>query len=94
MTTESDIKNFLLVYNRRTGTLEERLSFGNDADAALARYRDLEREHRSDRSYDIVLVGADSIDSVMITHSNYFLKGEQDLEGYLQSMLDASGVSM
>lgn len=91
MTKNDDIKNFLLVYNRRGGTLEVQKDFGSNADAAVAEYQRLEREHRSDGNFDIVLVGSDSIESVMVTHSNYFRKGSQDLESYLRGVLEESG---
>jgi hypothetical protein len=32
----------------------------------------MEEQHRYERNMEIVLVGADSIETVMLTHGNYF----------------------
>ena len=39
---------------------------------AVKAYEELESEHRYDDHVEIVLVGADSLDTVMLTHGNYF----------------------
>ncbi len=44
----------------------------------------MEEKHRDDRHMEIVLVGADSIETVMLTHGNYFdAKAEPSASPYL-----------
>ena len=47
-------------------------SFGDDSERALRAYAADEERHRSDPQMDIVLVGSDSLDTVKITHANYW----------------------
>jgi hypothetical protein len=69
------LQHFLLRYNLRTQTLEDLTSFGTDAEGATRAYADLEREYR-DRAdhtdFEIVLIGADSLETIQVTHSRYF----------------------
>lgn len=63
--------HFLLVYDRPA----EKLIFEqpySDPVEALHEYEAMEEKHRHDRHLEIVLVGADSIETVMLTHANYF----------------------
>lgn len=67
----TDIQHFLITYEIDKGKVivEE---FGTDYDAALTAYSDAEKEFRERDDLDIVLVGADSIETVERTHSSYF----------------------
>ncbi|MFQ5554504.1 MAG: hypothetical protein ACE5GC_03925, partial [Acidimicrobiia bacterium] len=51
----------------------------SDALEAMARYTQVEREHFEDPSVEIVLVAADSRDTIRHTHASYF-RGEVALE--------------
>lgn len=62
--------HFLLVYDHVRGVLISREEF-SDADDAGRRYAEVEREHFSG-DIEVVLVGSDSIETVMRTHGNYF----------------------
>lgn len=73
------IQHFILVFDRHAGRLLNQLEFGTNASKALAAYENLEREHRENLSMDIVLVGSDSIDTVKVTHANYFDGSAKDL---------------
>ncbi|MDO5633524.1 MAG: hypothetical protein Q4G34_01435 [Micrococcus sp.] len=42
-----------------------------------AEYSKRERQHRHQTNIDIVLVGSDSLETVMVTHSTYFTRSEQ-----------------
>lgn len=66
------IQHFLLVFDHEQGHLVTERHFGSDASAALKAYSDLEREHQGSRSIEIVLIGSDSIETVRLTHGNYF----------------------
>lgn len=69
--------HFLLVYDLARQTLVARREFDDPTEAAAA-YAELEAAHRADRDYEIVLVGADSIDTIMKTHGHYFGRPESD----------------
>ncbi|MDX6705852.1 MAG: hypothetical protein QOK16_4005 [Solirubrobacteraceae bacterium] len=63
--------HYLLIYNIALGRLVETQEF-TDASAAAARYAALEREYAGTGTFEIVLVGADSIDTIKRTHGQYF----------------------
>ena len=69
---ENVIQHFLLVFDHRQGKLLDEIHFGFDSERALAAYAEKEREHQEDHHIDIVLVGSDSIETVKVTHANYF----------------------
>lgn len=69
--TEVDINHFLVVYNLAEGKANVE-SFGTDYDAALEAYAKAEEDFSNRETYDIVLLGADSIDTIKRTHSSYF----------------------
>ncbi|MDN4175617.1 hypothetical protein QWY28_21830 [Nocardioides sp. SOB77] len=73
------IQHFILVFDRHAGHLLDQLDFGTNAKKALGKYEELEREHRENAFMDIVLVGSDSIDTVKITHANYFDGSAKDM---------------
>jgi hypothetical protein len=66
------INHFLLVFDHELGRLVEERDFGIDASSALQAYSELERKHQDDRLIEIVLIGSDSIETVRLTHANYF----------------------
>jgi len=63
--------HFLLVYDLARQELVRQLEF-HDGDEAAAAYRELENEHQGRADLEIVLVGADSIDTIKRTHAHYF----------------------
>lgn len=69
--TEVDINHFLVVYNLAEGKAKVE-SFGTDYDAALEAYAKAEEDFSNRDTYDIVLLGADSIETIKRTHSSYF----------------------
>lgn len=69
--------HFLLVYDLSRQVLVSQREFHDPAEAAAA-YADLEAAHRADRDFEIVLVGADSLETIMQTHGHYFGQSESD----------------
>ncbi len=63
--------HFLLVYDRSKQRLVFQKPYKN-AEEALKAYEAMEEKHRDDRQMEIVLVGADSLETIMLTHGNYF----------------------
>jgi hypothetical protein len=67
----SDIKHFLVVYELGAGEAEAH-PYGTDYDAAQEAYAELERDTRSEPDVDVVLLSADSLETIKRTHSSYF----------------------
>jgi hypothetical protein len=63
--------HFLLVYDLNLQRLVDQQEFRDGAVAAKA-YADLEERYRGRDEWEIVLVGADSIETIMLTHGQYF----------------------
>lgn len=61
---------------------ETRVVHDYDVGEALAAYAKSESEH-DDPNMEIVLVGADSIETVMRTHAQYFPRGSEFDSPYL-----------
>lgn len=77
--------HFLLVYDLKKGRLLTQKEFADPVEAAAA-YSQAELEHRGEDDLEIVLVGADSIETIMRTHGHYFTEtlatpGSQFLAG-------------
>ena len=65
------ILHFLILYDTKRQELIEALPLGTNATAAAVVYAEKEREHR-DHDIEIVLIGADSLDTIKQTHPHYF----------------------
>jgi hypothetical protein len=65
-----DIKHFLVTYDpdRREATVED---FGYDYDTAQHAYQEAEQRARG-TDLDVVLLSADSLETIKQTHSSYF----------------------
>ena len=66
------IKQFLLVFDQGVGRLISVEEFGADEDAAIVAYGSAEALYRDRREIEVVLLGSDSLDTVKLTHANYF----------------------
>lgn len=86
----SKIQHFLLIYDHGRGRLVRVEHFGTDSKGAVARYEEVEKIYRGDRAMDIVLVGSDSLDTVKVTHANYFEANDEmaDLTRYVKAVSD------
>ncbi len=67
------MQNFLLVYDRRKGAISALEEF-SEQDREKAHDRRLQQElaHAQDPNVEVVLLRADSLDDLKITHANYF----------------------
>lgn len=64
--------HFLLIYNIDLSRLVDTKQFTNAHEAATE-YAELERQYgQRDGNFEIVLVGADSIETIKRTHGQYF----------------------
>jgi hypothetical protein len=67
----SNLVHYLLVFDHTQGKLVHLEEF-RDAEDAVAAYSAKEREYANAAGLEIVLVGSDSIETVKLTHANYF----------------------
>jgi hypothetical protein len=74
MIPADDIKHFLVTHDvtRRETTVVE---FGADYEVALDAYGEAERKVWGRPDLDVVLLGADSLETIKRTHSSYFGSG-------------------
>lgn len=72
-----EIQHFLITFDRTAR--ETRVhSFGTDYDAAQEDYAKAEQDD-AESKLDIVLISADSLETIERTHSSYFRHGEAEL---------------
>ncbi|PJE14117.1 hypothetical protein [Mycobacterium sp.] len=74
-----DAVYFLLVYSFDEGALVHQDEL-RDREAAIVAYDAMERQYSAclDR-YEVVLIGADSIETVMKTHGHYFQRSDDSM---------------
>lgn len=82
-----DIRHFLVIYDIRArhATVKEY----SDYEQALRDYDGLEKKYLDSDVFDIVLLGADSLETIKRTHSSYFETTEHGFERYFQDALAA-----
>lgn len=68
--TEAELIHFLLIADPAKPQAEVR-NLGTDYDAAIRAYNEAEADHRDD-AVEVVLLSADSLDTIRRTHSSYF----------------------
>lgn len=82
-------KYFLLTYDLETRDLDIE-EFGSADGAAAEAYTELEMEHLGEDSIEVVLVGADSLETIRKTHSHYFPRVRGGLVDELERELTAA----
>ncbi|MDP1711281.1 MAG: hypothetical protein Q8K86_02340 [Candidatus Nanopelagicaceae bacterium] len=75
----SDLIHFLLVFNRTSGELVSIDKF-EDQDLAISALSLLERSHEDDDQIEVVLISADSVETLKKTHGHYFFGMETILD--------------
>lgn len=78
MTENGPEHYFILIYSIPSRELEIH-ELEQDSNAAAEAYSRFEVTHRDDPSTEVVLVGADSIETIHKTHSHYFAEHANDL---------------
>jgi hypothetical protein len=71
------MRNFLVIFNRRTGenTVRE-FPPGQGREAIRERFA-IERQHRGDPDIEVAVLGSNSRDELETTHPRYFRSAEQ-----------------
>lgn len=74
------MRNFLVIYNRRTGANSVReFPPGGGREAISERFAQ-ERLYRDDPDVEVVVLGGSSREELLKTHSRYFRSAEEILE--------------
>lgn len=68
----SPLEHFLIIFDTNAQELRDAVQLGANADAAVNTYAEYEQKYRNEKGMEIVLIGADSIDTIRRTHSQYF----------------------
>jgi hypothetical protein len=71
--------HYLLVYDLRARRLLETRAL-KDADEAAVEYGKAERQHLDRPDIEIVIIGADSLDTIRRTHGHYFATGGPEIK--------------
>jgi hypothetical protein len=71
------LRHFLLVYDARSRSVSVE-DLGEDADAAAQRYGEVEMEYEKRSGFEVVLIGADSLETIRQTHAHYFAVEDDD----------------
>ncbi|HET6998427.1 MAG TPA: hypothetical protein VFI03_07530 [Solirubrobacterales bacterium] len=71
-----EIQHFLVIFDPASGKSDVQ-SFGTDYQAAQAAYAEAEQANGIGTKLDIVLLSADSLETIEQTHSSYFNGGSQ-----------------
>lgn len=72
MEKSAAIQHFLLVFDHKKERLVHEERFGSHSQQALDAYQLMEMQHRHEPHIDIVLIGSDSLETVRLTHANYY----------------------
>ena len=78
-----ELEHFLIIFDPGNGETRVQ-SFGTNYDAAQAAYSAAENDNLADAGLDIVLISADSLETIEQTHSSYF-NGDAKLDELLPS---------
>lgn len=84
-----EIKHFLVTYDPESDQTKVE-DFGTDYDGAQAAYAQAERVSGFETKLDIVLLSADSLETIKQTHSSYFSSGVSRLRELLAELSSAS----
>jgi hypothetical protein len=79
--SSTDIRHFLVIYDiaAREAHVD---SYGFDYDAAIQAYAETEQLYRGREDVEVVLLSADSIETIKKTHSSYFSTRDEGFERF------------
>jgi len=77
MSPDDDIKHFLVTYDIDAGRADVQ-QFGTDYDKALHAYDEAEQDTRDRPNIEVVLLSADSLQTIKQTHASYFERRDLD----------------
>lgn len=71
---------WILIYSWRDAKFEWWSNLGPDSEDAAGRYAAYEKEYPPSKGYEVVLIGADSAETIQRTHAHYFARSADDLD--------------
>lgn len=83
-----DLRHFLVVYRVAQGAANVSEYSHGQYEAALDDYRSAEQAHRDDPEVEVVLLSADSLESLMATHGRFFEQSRRHVDDYITERLD------
>lgn len=83
-----DLRHFLVVYRVAEGAAEVAEYPHDQYDAAIDAYRVKEEAHQAESDVEVVLLSADSLESLMGTHGRFFDESRQHVDDYITERLD------
>lgn len=89
--SEPNINHFLVVYDiaKAEANVE---SFEHEYERALEAYSAAENEHRDDPNTEVVLLGSDSYETLLRTHSSYFMLAGKHADDWVAAELAELGL--
>jgi hypothetical protein len=72
------LHRYLLIYDHAEQRLVDAQDLGNRGEDAARTYAEVENQYRDQKGIEIVLVGADSLDTIRQTHGHYFNESAAD----------------
>lgn len=76
--TKSGLKNWIFIFNWKTGAFVSWELVTNDPQGAIRRYVESEDQYTSENGFEVVLVGSSKVATVRQTHSHYFGFNHED----------------
>src|SRR5947209_2465638 len=83
-----DLRHFLVVYHVAEGTVEVAEYSHDEYEAALDAYKATETKYRDAPEAEVVLLSADSRESLMATHGRFFEQSRRHVDDYITERLD------
>src|SRR5687767_1329432 len=74
------LNNWLIIYDWRAARFVAWSDLGADTTMAAKAYASFERRHRFEDGYEVVLIGADSTETIKRTHAHYFGSDPNDFD--------------
>jgi hypothetical protein len=93
--TDAPFKRFLVVCDTQASTEPTVIEFGpGEGTKAMDAYEELERLYRGKSWIHVVLLGADSIETIKVTHGNYWPSETKNTFADLRAVLGESGARL
>jgi hypothetical protein len=83
-----DLRHFLVVYHVAESQVELTEFSWERYEEALDAYREAEDAHRDEPAVEVVLLSADSMDTLMATHGRFFQQSRRHVDDYITERLD------
>lgn len=86
--TPKDLRHYLVVYRVREGRVEIDEFDHHSYENALDAYQSTETAYRDEPDVEVVLLSADSPESLMATHGRFFDESRRHVDDYITERLD------